>query len=231
MAGALALLASTSDPDSAADVSGLYHQVIAAGNGNWTDESGDGVQEPLLDVTGFGASFVAGGGGGTTPNDPPKASFTAACQDLSCTFDAAGSSDPDGDPLGYSWSFGDTTTGSGVSTSRTYGADGTYTVVLTVSDGNGGSDSAAQDVTVSRGGSSGSQVVLTGETTGSGRDWTAIVTVTGGATQGTWSTGDPAGCDPGAGECSFSLTVRKSVPSLTYTDATDSSLSVTVFKP
>ncbi|MFN8188916.1 MAG: PKD domain-containing protein [Nocardioidaceae bacterium] len=72
---------------------------------------------------------------GTPTNNPPVASFTTSCAGLTCSFNAGASSDPDGDPLTYAWNFGDTTTGTGVTTSRTYATAGTRTVTLTVSDG------------------------------------------------------------------------------------------------
>lgn len=50
-AGALALLASRNNPNNATAVNNLYNQVKSAGNLNWTDDSGDGVKEPLLDVS------------------------------------------------------------------------------------------------------------------------------------------------------------------------------------
>lgn len=60
-AGALALLASTNNPNNAADVQALYDQVINAGNYNWVDDSGDGIHEPLLDISGsaFTPALVA----------------------------------------------------------------------------------------------------------------------------------------------------------------------------
>ncbi len=71
----------------------------------------------------------------TKVNQAPSASFTSSCSQLVCSFNAAGSSDPDGDTLTYSWNFGDTQTGTGVSPSHTYGTAGQRTVTLTVSDG------------------------------------------------------------------------------------------------
>ena len=57
-------------------------------------------------------------------------------------FNGSGSTDPDGDPLTYSWKFGDGSTGSGVSPIHTYSIAGMYTVTLRVNDNRGGSSSA-----------------------------------------------------------------------------------------
>jgi hypothetical protein len=73
VAGALALLASANKPNSAADVYNLYDQVKNSGNYNWTDDSGDGIQEPLLDVRSFAPLLVAVGG----TNVPPTVSITS----------------------------------------------------------------------------------------------------------------------------------------------------------
>jgi RHS repeat-associated protein len=53
-------------------------------------------------------------------------------------FDGSGSYDPDEDSLTYSWDFGDEGIGIGVNPSHTYSSIGTFTVILTVSDGKGG---------------------------------------------------------------------------------------------
>ncbi len=74
-AGALALLASANNPSNATDVFNLYDQVINAGNFDWTDDSGDGIKEPLLDVSNttlFNPVLIPGGGGG----DPGGGDFT-----------------------------------------------------------------------------------------------------------------------------------------------------------
>lgn len=82
------------------------------------------------------------------PNQPPVASFTHSAAGLTLSVNGAGSSDPNGNPLTYAWTFGDGATATGVTASRTYAAAGTYSVTLTVNDGQGGSNSQSQSVTV-----------------------------------------------------------------------------------
>ncbi len=111
----------------------------------------------LLNTLGFGS-------GETTPvpdpapdpdpepdpvNQPPMAAFTYTTSDLTASFNASGSSDPDGSIVSYSWSFGNGTTGSGVITSRTLTSAGTYNVTLTVTDNDGATNSTTQSVSVS----------------------------------------------------------------------------------
>ncbi|MHB1262530.1 MAG: PKD domain-containing protein [Thermoplasmatota archaeon] len=81
------------------------------------------------------------------PNQAPSAAFASTVSQLAASFDASGSSDPDGQALSYAWSFGDGASGSGRTASRTYAAAGTYTVQLTVSDGQT-TASASKAVTV-----------------------------------------------------------------------------------
>lgn len=50
-------------------------------------------------------------------------------------FDGAGSYDPDGDALTYTWDFGDGRTGTGPMPSHSYSSAGIYEVCLTVNDG------------------------------------------------------------------------------------------------
>lgn len=62
-AGALAILASRSNPANASDVLALYEVVRQTGNFGYTDDSPDGIQEPLLDLSNrevFAPVLVAG---------------------------------------------------------------------------------------------------------------------------------------------------------------------------
>ncbi|MDH7517329.1 MAG: NosD domain-containing protein [Candidatus Thermoplasmatota archaeon] len=65
------------------------------------------------------------------------------------TFNGTGSFDLDGSIVSYSWSFGDGTTGTGVSPKHTYSTNGNYTVTLTVTDNEGKTGSDTTYVNIS----------------------------------------------------------------------------------
>lgn len=88
------------------------------------------------------------GSGGGNQNELPTASFTNSCTDLSCSFNGSGSSDTDGTIASYAWTFGDGGTATGATPSHNYSSEGTYTVQLTVTDNDGGTNSTSQSVTV-----------------------------------------------------------------------------------
>ncbi|UVE49661.1 PKD domain-containing protein [Haloferax larsenii] len=69
----------------------------------------------------------------------------------SVSFNASGSSDPDGDSLTYSWDFDadGVEDATGVSPSYTFDTAGTYNVTLTVTDADGATDTATTTVSVS----------------------------------------------------------------------------------
>ncbi|MFN2325403.1 MAG: S8 family serine peptidase [Gemmatimonadales bacterium] len=94
------------------------------------------------------SGFISGGGGGGGGNIAPTASFTYSCTDLTCSFNGGGSSDSDGSISSYAWNFGDGTTGSGATVSKTYASGGTRTVTLTVTDNGGATGSTSKSVTV-----------------------------------------------------------------------------------
>jgi subtilisin len=67
-------------------------------------------------------------------NNQPSAGFTASCTDLQCVFTST-SGDADGDTLTHTWAFGDGNGSTASNPTHTYAAGGSYTVELTVSDG------------------------------------------------------------------------------------------------
>jgi PKD repeat protein len=76
------------------------------------------------------------------PNVVPTAAFTVvSCLEVTCSFDASTSGDPDGSIASYAWDFGDGFTGTGVTTSHPYAVGGSYPVTLIVTD-NVGAQSA-----------------------------------------------------------------------------------------
>ena len=85
--------------------------------------------------------------GAPPPPTPPSASLTLTCTYLNCAFSDT-SSAGSATITGRFWTFGDGGTSSAVSGSHTYPAAGMYTVVLTVVDANGLSDSETASVSV-----------------------------------------------------------------------------------
>jgi subtilisin family serine protease len=208
VAGALALLASNGFTRTWSGVSGLYATVLGAGNGDWTDESGDGVKETLLDVHDSAIFSPRLSGSTPPPNQSPTASFTFACGGLACTFTGSGS-DTDGTVASLAWSFGDGTGASGGSASHTYATGGTYAVTLTATDDDGATGTTSQSVTVT----GPPFVSLQASATRAGSRWNASVLIS--ITQNgapvsktvawTWSNGAS-----GSGTCSSSpCTVTK----------------------
>jgi PKD repeat protein len=93
-----------------------------------------------------GISMLAAADPGEPDNHPPVASAAANPASgqvpLTVQFTAAGSSDPDGDPLSFSWDFGDGHSATGLAVSYTYETVGSFSVILTADDGRGGTDAA-----------------------------------------------------------------------------------------
>lgn len=81
-------------------------------------------------------------------NRPPTAVITTdmtsgTAAPLAVRFDGTGSSDPDGNPLTYSWSFGDGGASADSIVSHSYISNGIYTATLTVADSLGARSNAA----------------------------------------------------------------------------------------
>jgi PKD repeat protein len=84
-------------------------------------------------------------GGTSISNKPPIADASAGepyqgYVNEPILFNGSKSHDPDGHIIAWSWSFGDGSNGTGEIAPHTYTQEGTYTVVLTVTDNNGATD-------------------------------------------------------------------------------------------
>lgn len=93
-------------------------------------------------------ALAACGGG----NEEPMADFVITPEggttETQFTFDASGSSDPDGDIVSYEWEFGDGETATGQTVQHTYAEPGTYNVTLTVTDDDGAEATETKEVVV-----------------------------------------------------------------------------------
>jgi glucose/arabinose dehydrogenase len=87
--------------------------------------------------------------GNHAPVAAASANPTSGAAPLAVNFSSAGSSDPDGDPLTYQWTFGDGQGSTSANPSHTYANAGTYSVALDVSDGRGGITRATLSITAS----------------------------------------------------------------------------------
>ena len=135
--------------------------LVWSANTGWSNaQIRDALQRTALDLGTAGRDSTYGYGlvqaksaldylqGGSTPNTPPTASFTYSCSGLACAFTST-SSDSDGTIALYAWNFGDGTSSSSQNPSKTFAADGAYSVMLTVTDNDSADSSATQLVTVS----------------------------------------------------------------------------------
>ncbi|WP_169985064.1 lectin [Microbispora sp. H10836] len=77
-----------------------------------------------------------------------SADKTSGAAPLTVNFSSAGSSDPEGGTLSYSWNFGDGTTSTSANPAKTYTTNGTYTATLTVRDPQGLTGTASVTVNV-----------------------------------------------------------------------------------
>jgi subtilisin family serine protease len=171
VAGAAAILA-TKDMS----VPSIRSAILGAGNSGWTDTSGDGRKEPLLDLVGADFAVAATVLPTTTTststtststtstttvapttttmvpaegNQPPTAAITYQCRRSACILEGSSSSDSDGEVRSYAWDFGDGSAASGSRVRHAYGSAGTFLVSLTVVDDDGAADRATRSLTCS----------------------------------------------------------------------------------
>jgi subtilisin family serine protease len=147
VAGVAALLLETAPTATVSQVTGAIvggatlGKVSNAGSG-----SPDALLYSLISAEG-GGDDGGGGDDDPPPNDPPSASFTELCTDLTCGFTDT-STDGDGSVVAWAWTFGDGGSSVEQDPAHTYDVAGTYTVMLTVTDDRGASDTTSRSVTV-----------------------------------------------------------------------------------
>ena len=88
------------------------------------------------------------GGNNRNPIAVAGSDKTSGTAPLTVTFSSSGSSDPDGDPITYSWAFGDGTTSTSANPTKTYSSNGTYNATLTVRDPAGATGTAGVRISV-----------------------------------------------------------------------------------
>jgi lysophospholipase L1-like esterase len=167
--------------------------------------------------------------GAPPPNQPPVASFSYTCADLTCSFNGSASTDADGTVVSYAWTFGADGSGAGAQLNHTFSASGTHAVTLLVTDDDGATGGNTQQVTVSATPSGTASIGdLTGNASLRKGGWTAVVTILvrddalapapGATVSGSWSTGAGSSCTTDAsGTCSVSLNVNKKSAIVTWT--------------
>jgi subtilisin family serine protease len=139
VAGVVALLLESSPGASPASVTAA---LLGAATTGAVTNAGTGSPNRLL--------YSTAGTVSTPPaNSAPTAEFTFACTNLTCSFDARGSRDQDGSITRYAWAFGDGSSATGATISKTYSAGGTRLVTLTVTDDAGATATQSRSVTVS----------------------------------------------------------------------------------
>ncbi|MDR7273222.1 PKD repeat protein, partial [Pelomonas saccharophila] len=106
---------------------------------------------------------------GSTANQAPVANIsgpTSGQVGASLSFSGAGSTDAEGPIASYAWTFGDGTSASGMSVTKSYSAAGTYTVTLTVTDASGLTNSKTQAVVVTAAANQAPVANISGPTSG-----------------------------------------------------------------
>jgi hypothetical protein len=105
-------------------------------------------------LTAVGAAGAAGPAVSAPANEPPVPTFRVSAPVRAgelASFDASGSSDPEGGPLTFRWSFGDGGVGEGAVVGHPFAVAGVYRVAVVVTDASGATGTALGSVEVGPG--------------------------------------------------------------------------------
>ncbi len=120
------------------------HTYISAGSFQVSLTVSDGTTDSAASVT---SAEISAPPENIAPTANPGGPYNGE-PGLPVAFDGSASSDPNGDTLTYAWDFGDGAMGTGIAPTRTFAADGTYTVTLTVNDGSSDSPIVSTTATI-----------------------------------------------------------------------------------
>ena len=152
--------------------------------------------------------------------------FPSTPVDLTCTF--TDTSTDDG-PLSWSWAFGDGGSSTAQNPVHIYESAGTYTVTLTVNDGEFSDQASNDQVTATE--PEVIDVQLAGDAEISRNKWTAIVEdLNGNVLDGTWSESGTASCSGSV--CTLSNLNARKVSTVTFTETiTGNGESIVIARP
>ncbi len=121
------------DDDDAEDAVGVIDKSVTLQPKNTLQVKLEGKRGSFLTISVFGTTI---GGANQAPTANPGGPYSGNVGQP-IQFNGTKSSDPENNPLTFTWNFGDGATGTGSTPNHTYSAPGAYTVSLTVDDGHG----------------------------------------------------------------------------------------------
>jgi PKD repeat protein len=234
-------------------LAGTLSATVASGGTYYVAVRGTGKGDLTTGYSAYGSvgEYSVSGTVPTAASQPPVASLTAnptsGPAPLAVGFSASGSYDPEGTALTYLWTFGDGSSASGPSASKTYSTPGSYTATLKVTDAAGLTSmksvtiTATSTTTTTNDPGTSTQMTVSGvkvtlKTSRNGqtqavaevgvKDASGNV-VAGASVTGTWSgvvSGTASGTTSTSGVASINSSRTKSTGSFTFT-VTDVSLS------
>ncbi len=124
------------------------NNVIALHHFGGCENQGVRIDKIWPQVASIFGNTIPVGDNSNVSNQPPVAVISKSCNELTCDFSGAGSTDTDGQISTYQWSFGDGNTAVGAQVQHTYNANGNYTLSLTVTDNGGANNTESTTVAV-----------------------------------------------------------------------------------